>query len=127
MGRAVAAAAAAWRMSARGRIFAQTGSSKQASAGTIVSQLRKERLPLRISVPWKRTITPPAACLVMRGPKPNHFLIGGSGYVGDGEAGWKTIARLVAALERNEIKSLERPICWRGSRKKKGGGPLYHF
>ena len=57
----------------------------------------------------------------------NHFLIGGSGYVGDGEAGWKTIARLVAALERNEIKSLERPICWRGSRKKKGEDPSTIF
>jgi hypothetical protein len=40
--------------------------------------------------------------------------------VGDGEAGWKTICQLIAALERGEIKSLARPIeigesgkdCW---------------
>lgn len=30
--------------------------------------------------------------------------------VGDGETGWKTICQLIAALERNQVKSLERPI-----------------
>ena len=30
--------------------------------------------------------------------------------VGDGEAGWKTVCRLVLALERSGISSLERPI-----------------
>ena len=30
--------------------------------------------------------------------------------VGDGQAGWRTICQLVAALERNQVKSLARPI-----------------
>jgi hypothetical protein len=30
--------------------------------------------------------------------------------IGDGPEGWRTITRLIAALERNKIKSLERPI-----------------
>jgi hypothetical protein len=28
----------------------------------------------------------------------------------DGEAGWKTVSRLIAGLERNEVQSLQKPI-----------------
>src|SRR6185437_10073707 len=45
---AFAAAAPALRTSRPGNSAAQNPSSKQASAGTIVSQFKNERLPLRI-------------------------------------------------------------------------------
>jgi hypothetical protein len=35
--------------------------------------------------------------------------------VGDGEAGWKTICRLITALERNQVQSLQKPIEFGGS------------
>jgi len=47
-------------LSRLGRNLSQSESSKQASAGMIVSQLRKERLPLRIRTAWNMTMTPPA-------------------------------------------------------------------
>ena len=46
-----------------------------------------------------------SACLMDKGDAVQHLLS-----VGDGPEGWRTICRLVAALERNELKSLTRPI-----------------
>ena len=40
--------------------------------GTIVSQLRNERLPLRIRKTWKARRIVPATCRATRGPKANH-------------------------------------------------------
>ena len=48
------------RKRVEGKSFDQNESSKHASAGTMVSQFRKERLPLRMSVNWNNTITIPA-------------------------------------------------------------------
>ena len=67
LGCAAAAAVVARRARARGNSFDQNESSKHASAGTMVSQFRKERLPPRISVTWNRTIITPAMCRAMRG------------------------------------------------------------
>jgi hypothetical protein len=39
------------------------------------------------------------------GDEPQQLLSGA-----DGAKGWRTICRLVAARERNQVKSLERPI-----------------
>ena len=58
--------------SALGSTRVHAESSKQASAGTIVSQFRNERLPLRMRTAWKRTITAPAAWRALRGPNTNH-------------------------------------------------------
>jgi hypothetical protein len=47
-----------------------------------------------------------SVCLMDEGDEPQLLL-----NVGDGPEGWRTICRLVAALERNQIKSLEpRPL-----------------
>jgi hypothetical protein len=43
--------------------------------------------------------------LMDAGDEPQQLLSGA-----DGAKGWRTICRLVAALERNQVKSLERPI-----------------
>jgi hypothetical protein len=59
---------AARSRSARGRSLTRTLSSKHAIAGTIVSQLRKERLPLTMRVAWNATSRTPATCLARRGP-----------------------------------------------------------
>src|SRR5439155_23341323 len=57
---ALSAAAFALRTRHCGRTFDQNPSSKQARAGTIVNQFKNERLPLRMSVTWNKTITAPA-------------------------------------------------------------------
>jgi hypothetical protein len=47
-----------------------------------------------------------SACPMDRGDAPEQLLS-----VGDGDVGWKTITKLIAALERNKIKSLQpRPL-----------------
>jgi hypothetical protein len=46
-----------------------------------------------------------SACLMDKGDEPQQLLS-----VGDCSKGWETIARLIGALERNQVKSLERPI-----------------
>src|ERR1700678_2899347 len=68
LGRAAESARPPAAASRRGRIRLQKESSKQASAGTIVSQFRKDRLPLRMRTPWKRTTTTPATCRAFLGP-----------------------------------------------------------
>jgi len=40
--------------------------------GTIVSQFRNERFPLRMSDTWKASSTPPAMCRAARGQNANH-------------------------------------------------------
>src|SRR4051812_26927362 len=48
--------------------FESISSSKQASAGTMVSQFRNERLPLTMRTTWKITKHTPAMRRVFRGP-----------------------------------------------------------
>src|SRR5882724_10296964 len=71
-GSAFAAAFSARRTSTRGRNLDQKPSSKHASAGTIVNQFRKERLPLKIRMICKITITHPEMCRASRGQNINH-------------------------------------------------------
>src|SRR5262245_20498086 len=71
-GSAWAAAASARRTNGEGRSFDQKPSSKHARAGRMVNQLRNERLPLRMSMIWKRTTTAPAMGRARRGQKRNH-------------------------------------------------------
>src|ERR1700744_3179868 len=70
-GSALSAAALALFTRILGRIFAQKPSSKQASVGNIVSQFKKDRLPLRMMVNWNRIITDPAICRPILGQKTN--------------------------------------------------------
>src|SRR5690349_17994315 len=62
-------AASALRTNRLGSSFAQKPSSKQASAGMIDNQFRKDRLPLKISVTCNKIIITPAICLPIRGQK----------------------------------------------------------
>src|ERR1700754_818285 len=64
-------AASARRTRERGSSFDQKASSKQASAGTTVNQLRKERLPLSIRMICRTMITTPAIWRASRGQKTN--------------------------------------------------------
>src|SRR5664279_2046730 len=59
------------RTNGRGRILNQKPSSKQASAGTMVSQLRKERLPLAMRIICNNKITDPAIWRAIRGQNMN--------------------------------------------------------
>src|SRR5436190_16075592 len=68
-GRARVAASSALRTSMRGRSLDQKPSSKQARAGTMVSQFRKERLPLRMRTTWSEIIITPAICRASLGQK----------------------------------------------------------
>jgi hypothetical protein len=72
MASSFAAAASALRTSLRGRIFDQKPSSKHAKAGTIVSQFKNERLPLRKMLTWNNMITTPATCRAIRGQNTNN-------------------------------------------------------
>jgi len=69
----VSAAARARRRSGRSR--AQTPSSKQETQIAIVSQLRKDRLPLRISRTWNATSNAPARWRRVLGPNTNQGTI----------------------------------------------------
>src|SRR5438270_10246801 len=62
-------ATCAFRTKALGSILDQKPSSKQASAGTIVSQFKKERLPLNIRTNCNAIIIIPAICLPILGQK----------------------------------------------------------
>src|SRR5262245_58921381 len=68
-------ASSALRASDFGKIFAQKPSSKQASAGMMVSRLRNDRLPLTIIKTCSRTIIMPAVCRHTLGQKANQGAI----------------------------------------------------
>ena len=68
-GTAVAMALTAWRVRVCGSRRAQKASSKQARAGMMVSQLRKERFPLRMRTTCRRIMTMPAIWRAILGPK----------------------------------------------------------
>src|SRR6478752_6331116 len=67
----MAAALSALRTSQRGRSLLQKPSSKQAKAGTMVSQFKNERFPLSIILNWNNTITDAAICRATRGQNTN--------------------------------------------------------
>src|SRR5271165_3824687 len=71
-GRASAVARLARAAHAFGSRRASHESSKQARIGTIVSQLRKERLPLKIRNIWNVNRKNPAQCRHAPGAKANH-------------------------------------------------------
>jgi hypothetical protein len=54
-----------------GSSFDQVASSKQARAGMMVSQFRKERLPLKMRMSCKPIMIAPAIVRASRGPKAN--------------------------------------------------------
>lgn len=71
-GSALARAVSAFLTRDAGSSFDQVVSSKQARAGMMVSQLRKERLPLKMRMSCKPMMIAPAIVRASLGPKANN-------------------------------------------------------
>jgi len=68
-------------------------SSSSARIGTIVSQLRNDRLPLMISEPWNASITAQATSRALRGPNTSHGAPSSATWLNTTPAWWSTSGR----------------------------------